>query len=413
MEALHDRCAGLDVHKQTVVACALWLDSQGHRHHQVQSFGTFTIQLQALGRWLAEKGVTHVAMESTGVYWKPVFNILEADFEVVPVNARHIKQVPGRKSDVLDCQWIAQLLQHGLLKASYIPPPAQRQLRDLCRQRAQLTGEHTRIANRIQKVLEDANIKLSSVASNVLGVSGRAMLGAIVAGQQDPKALADLARTQLRNKIPQLELALSGSVNEHHRYLLEMLLSHLGQLEALIGQLDRRIQRQCRPWAKALQRLQQIPGIQQRVAEDLLAEIGPDMSVFPDHTHLASWAGLAPGQRQSGPRQGSGKPPPGNRWLRRCLTQAAWAASHTRNTYLSARYHRLAGRRGPKRAVMAVAHTMLVSAYHMLQEGTDYQELGANYFDQLHPQRLAHHLVHRLEHMGYNVTLQPQETQAM
>jgi transposase len=346
-------------------------------------------------------------MESTGVYWKPVFHLLEGRFQVVLVNAQHIKQVPGRKTDVKDYQWIAQLLAHGLLRASFVPPEPVRELRDLTRQRTQLIGERASAANRIQKVLEDCNIKLASVATDVLGASGRDMLEALIAGETDPEKLADLARRRLREKIPQLRRALQGRVTEHHRFLLRLHLDHITRLEELIGRLGVRIEEALAPFAEALQRLQTIPGVSQRVAETVLAEVGPDGGPFATAAHQASWAGMCPGNDESAGKRRSGRTTKGNRWLKRILVQAAWAASRAQGTYLQAQYRRLAKRRGRKKALVAVGHTLLVVMYHVLKRGTTYQELGPDFLDRLEPERLTRQLVQRLEKLGHKVTLEP------
>jgi transposase len=366
-----------------------------------------TADLLALSDWLAERGVSHAAMESTGVYWKPVFNVLEGRVAVILVNAEHIKKVPGRKTDVKDCQWIAQLLQHGLLRASFVPPAPIRELRDLTRQRTQLIQERTAAANRIQKVLEDANIKLAGVATDVLGVSGRDMLDALIAGETDPEKLADLARKRLRAKIPELRRALRGRVTDHHRFLLRMHLDHITHLEELIGRLGARIDEALTPFSEGQERLQTIPGVSQRVAETVLAEIGPRMEQFPSADHLASWAGMSPGNNESAGKRRSGRVTKGNRWLKRALVQAAWAASHTKGTYLAAQYRRLARRRGRKRALVAVGHTLLVIIYHVLKRGTTYAELGTDFLERLEPERLTRQLVKRLEALGNKVTLEP------
>ena len=407
METLYPRCAGIDVHKGNVVACVRCADRAGKVVEEVRTFSTMTADLLALSDWLAGHGVTHVAMESTGVYWKPVFNILEGRVAVILVNAEHIKQVPGRKTDVKDCQWLAQLLQHGLLKASFVPPAPIRELRDLTRQRTQLIQERTAAANRIQKVLEDANIKLAGVATDVLGVSGRDMLEGLIAGETDPAKLADLARKRLREKIPALRLALQGRATEHHRFLLRMHLDHVTHLEELIGRLGVRIEEALAPLAQAQERLQTIPGISQRVAETVLAEIGTKMEQFPSADHLASWAGMCSGNNESAGKRRSGRITKGNRWLKRILVQAAWAASHTKGTYLAAQYHRLAKRRGCKRALVAVGHTLLGIIYHVLKRGTTYAELGADFLGRLEPARLTRQLVKRLEALGHKVTLEP------
>lgn len=413
MEIVYTSCAGLDVHQASVVACVRRQAGNGKVQSQTRTFATTTGAVLELADWLGEQGVTHVAMESTGVYWKPIWNLLEGLFEMLLVNAQHIKQVPGRKTDVKDAEWIAQLLQHGLLRGSFVPPTPQRQLRELTRQRRQLIQTRASVANRIQKVLEDANIKLASVATDVLGVSGRAMLEAIAAGQEDPEQLAEMARRRLRAKIPQLRLALAGRVTDHHRFLLRLLLDELTQLEALIGRLTARITEVLpAPFAEAVQRLSTIPGIDRQAAENIVAEIGVDMKQFPQPAQLASWTGMCPGNNQSAGKRRSGKTTKGNRWLRATLVQVAWAASHTKHTYLSAHYRRLASRRGRKRALVALAHTILVIVHTMLRNGTTYQDLGADYFDRLDQARLTRTLVRRLERLGHKVTLQPQETAA-
>jgi transposase len=407
MDTLHPRCAGIDVHKDNVVVCVRRCDRPGKPVEEVRSFSTMTAGLLDLADWLGGHRVSHVAMESTGVYWKPVFNVLEAHCQVILVNAEHIKKVPGRKTDVKDCQWIAQLLQHGLLKASFVPPGPTRELRDLTRQRTQLIGERTAAANRIQKVLEDANIKLAGVATDVLGASGRDMLEALVAGETDPEKLAELARKRLRAKIPQLRQALRGRVTEHHRFLLRLHLDHITHLDGLIGRLSGRIEAALAPAAEASERLQTIPGVSQRAAETVLAEVGTKMEQFATAGHLASWAGMCPGNNESAGKRKSGKTTKGNRWLKRVLVQAAWAASHTKATYLSAQYRRLARRRGRKKALVAVGHTLLVIIYHVLKRGTSYAELGADFLDRLDTQRLTRQLVNRLEGLGHKVSLEP------
>jgi len=408
MDILIERGAGLDVHKKTVVVCLIVPERGGWRK-DIRTYGTMTKDLLALSDWLRQAKVTHVAMESSGVYWKPVFNVLEAEFEVLLVNAKHIKHVPGHKTDVKDAQWIAELLQHGLLKASFIPPAPQRALRDLIRYRIQLIQERTREVNRIQKVLEDANIKLGSVASNVMGVSGRAMLQAIIAGCEDPTALADLAKGQLRRKRPQLKQALTGLVGEHHRLLLKLHLGHVDDLNARIETLNAEIDRLMVAFndEQQLERLDAIPGVGREVAQVILAELGTDMSRFPTAAHAASWAGLAPGKNESAGRNQSARIAPGKRFLKVTLVQAAHAGGSSRDNYLSALYRRLSARRGRKRAAIAVARTILVIAYHMLRNGTEYVDLGADYFDHRNEQQVQRHLVKRLEHLGFKVSLEP------
>jgi transposase len=415
MDILIRCCAGLDVHKKTVVVCLRRLPSGRKRkiESEVRTFGTSTSEILELGDWLTSVGVTHIAMESTGVYWKPIWNLLEGQFEMLLVNAQHVKQVPGRKTDVKDCEWIAELLQHGLLKSSFVPEPEQRDLRELTRQRRQLIQAKASVANRIQKVLEDANIKLGSVATDVLGVSGRAMLQAIIAGQEDANVLAELARRKLRAKIPQLRQALAGRVREHHRFLLKFLLEEVNQFEGWIERLTQRIAEVLpAPFQQAMQRLATIPGIDERAAENILAETGIDMHRFPMHGHLASWAGMSSGNNQSAGKRKSGRTNKGNRWLSATLVQVAWAASHTKHTYFAAQYRRLAGRRGKKRALVALGHTILVVVYYVLKRGTTYQELGYDYFDRHDKDRLLASLVRRLERMGHRVTLEPAEPAA-
>jgi transposase len=409
MQLLYRCCSGLDVHKNTVVACVRRLDERGQAHEEVRTFGTMTDALLSLADWLVQEGVTHVAMESTGVYWKPVYHLLEGQFELLLVNAQHIKQVPGRKTDVKDCVWIAQLLQHGLLKASLVPPPFQRELRDLTRQRSQLVGEQARVAQRIQKVLEDANIKLASVATDVMGTSGRAMLRSLIAGQTDAKELAKLARGRMKAKIPALHRALVGRVTEHHRFMLRMHLDHYEQLEAFVAEFGQRITEKLAPFAQEVELLKTIPGIQDRTAQVLLAEIGPDLKPFPTSAHLASWAGVCPGNNESAGKRRSGRTRKGNQWLRSALIQMAWAASRTKNTYLSAHFRRLSVRRGAKRAAVAVSHSLLVIVYHVLTRRTPYHDLGPEYLDRHNEERLTKRLVSRLERLGHQVTLKPRE----
>ena len=413
MRVVNERCAGLDVHKKTVVACRIVSEEGQAEQVEVRTFGTMTPDLLALRDWLAEAKVTHVAMESTGVYWKPVFNILEADFEVMVVNAKHIKFVPGRKTDVKDAQWIAELLQHGLLKGSFIPEAPQRDLRELVRYRTHLIQERTREVNRVHKVLEDANLKLSSVASDIMGVSGRAMLAALIAGKDDPSALAELAKGRMRNKIEELEQALTGRIKASHRLLLRLHLEHIDDLNAKLAALEAEIDKLLPPFDQddLVERLDEIPGINQVTAQVIIAEIGIDMSRFPTANHLTSWAGLAPGKNESAGRNRSSRTLKANRYLRPALVQAAHAAGKT-NTYLGEKYRRIARRRGKKRAAVAVARTMLVIAYHLMRDGTRFEERGADFFDRLKPQSTQQWLTRRLERLGYKVILEPIETAA-
>jgi transposase len=377
MDTILDRCAGLDVHKKTVVACVRCNGPDGSVASQVRTFGTMTADLLALADWLEAQGVRHVAMESTGVYWKPIFNILEGHFEVMLVNAGRLKQVPGRKTDVKGAEWIAQLLQYGLLSPSFIPQPEIRELRDLTRQRAELIRDRTAVANRIQKVLEDANIKLGDVASDVLGVSGRAMIRAIIDGQDDPERLAELARRSLRGKIPELKRALLGRVTEHHRFLLRALMDQIESLEGLVARYEARIDEAMKPYSAAAERLRGIPGVGERAAEVIVAELGPDLAAFPTAGHLSSWAGLCPGNNQSAGKRRTGKTTKGSQWLRTMMVQVAWAASHTKETIFGACYQRWVKRLGKKKALVALAHKILVVIWHLLKEGTEYRERSA------------------------------------
>jgi transposase len=406
VEILYQSCCGLDVHKKMIVACLRRADEAGKVGKQVRTFGTTTSELLSLSDWLVEAGCTHVAMEATGVYWKPVYNILEGQMELLVVNAQHIKAVPGRKTDVKDAEWIAQLLQHGLLRASFIPPQSQRDLRDLTRYRTTLVRERARIVNRLQKVLEDANLKLAGVATDVMGVSGRAMLEALLAGQTDTGQLAELAKGRLRKKIPQLKEALTGRVREPHRFMLSEQLSHIDYLDEAIERLAAEIGQRLRPFEPEIQLLDTIPGVNRQTAEELIAEIGADMSRFPDGHHLASWAGMCPGHNESGGKRKSGKTRKGNRWLRSTLIEAAHGAAHTKDTYLASHYHRLVGRRGKKRALVAVGHSLLVISHYVLKRRQAYYDLGSNYFEELHRQRLERNLVKRLENLGYKVILE-------
>lgn len=403
MQVVHEVCCGLDVHKKSVTACVLWTSG---RRRQTREFGTFTKELLALSDWMRSCGVTHVAMESTGVYWKPVWNLLEGQFEVLLVNAQYIKAVPGRKTDQKDSEWIADLLQHGLLHPSFVPPTPIRELRDLTRYRASLAQEINRIANRIQKVLEDANIKLASVATNTLGVSGRTMLEAIVKGEQDNQRLAEMSRGLLRNKIPELQQALQGRVTAHHRFLLRELLDHFYFVESKMRRIEQEIEERLGPFQSEVARLCTIPGVDRVTAWGLLAEIGLDMKQFPDAQHLASWAGLCPGNHESAGKRKSGKIRKGSLWLRRCLCQGAWAVSTKKGNYLSALFRRLAARRGKKRATIAVAHNLLVIAYYILRDKVCYRDLGPDYFDRLDPEGLRRRLTKRLEGLGFKVTLE-------
>ncbi len=405
MEIVAACCCGLDVHKKMIVACVRSVDSAGRLRKEVRSFGTMTEELLTLAAWLEAAGCTQVAMESTGVFWKPVFNLLHDRFDVLVVNAQHIKAVPGRKTDVKDAEWIAELLQYGLLHGSFIPPQPQRELRDLTRHRTTLVQERARVINRLQKLLEDANIKLAAVATNVLGLSARVMLDAMLAGVTDPVALADLAQGKLRAKRAQLEQALTGLVTAHHRFLLAELLSQIDYLDEAISRASDEIGARLQGEAESLELLDSIPGVSRRTAEVLLAEVGGDVQRFPTANHLASWAGMCPGNHESAGKRLSGRTRKGSPWLRQALVEAAHGAARSKQTYLGAQYRRLAARRGKKKAAIAVGHTILVIAYHVLARREPYRELGANYFDERDHEHVERRLVRRLERLGYAVEL--------
>ncbi len=416
MNVLYERCCGLDVHKKSVVACLLTPAGK-----QIKTFGTMTTDILRMADWLQQEECTHVAMESTGVYWKPIYNLLEGQFELLVVNAQHIKAVPGRKTDVKDSEWIADLLRHGLLRASFIPDAAQRDLRELTRYRTTIVRERASVINRLQKVLEDANIKLAGVATDITGVSARAMLEGLLSGQTDTAALADLAKGRLREKSEELVKALSGRIRSFHRFMIAEHLGHIDYLDAAIERVSGEIEERTRPFVEEpadeagdeagetdmLQLLDSVPGISERVAQVLVAEMGIDMSRFPSAHHLASWAGMCPGNNQSGGKAGSGRTRKGPPWLKQVLVEAANGAVRVKDSYLSAQYHRLAGRRGAKRALVAVAHTILVIVYHILSRRVSYQELGGNYFDERERHMVEKRAVRRLERLGYQVQLVP------
>jgi transposase len=405
MEVKYERCCGIDVHKKTVVACAILPGSDGQPVKETRTFDTMMADLEALSRWLSECRVTHVAMESTGVYWKPVYNLLDGRFEVLVVNAEHVKALSGRKTDVADAEWIADLLRHGLLKGSFIPSALLRELRDLTRYRTKLGDERKSEVNRLQKVLEDANIKLASVASDVMGVSGRAILNELVAGHTDPALLAGLAKGRLREKQDLLEKALRGTLKDHHRFMLAQHLSHIDFLDEAIERLDAQIGEQMRPFEATIQRWDSLPGINRRIAEIVIAEVGADLKPFEDADHLASWAGMCPGNNKSAGKRFSGKTRKGSKWLRRALIEAAHGAAHTKEKYFQAQYRRLAARRGKQRAAVAVGHSLLVIGYNLITRQETYQDLGANYFDERDREAVKRRAVRRLEKLGFQVQL--------
>jgi len=406
MQTLVERGCGLDVHQATVVACLLIVLKNGRVHKQMRTFGTTTRELLTLRDWLLSEGCTHVAMESTGVYWKPVYAILEGALEIVVANAQHVKKVPGRKTDVKDAEWIADLLCHGLLRPSFVPPKPIRELRDLMRYRRKLTESQAAERNRLLKLLETTNIKLASVASDVFGVSGRLMLEALAQGKATPQEMAELAKGLLRKKIPELEPALEGRLEEHHRFLLELQLRRLEAAEEDLAALQQCIQEKLKPYAKQLALLDEIPGVDWTVAAVIIAELGVDMSVFGSASQLASWAGVCPGNNESAGKRRSSRVPKGNVYLKTALVEAANAATRAKGTYLRDKFFRLKARRGYKRALVAVAHKILVAIYHMLSQEVCYNDLGDLYLDRLNKHHLTRNLVHRLERLGYTVTLE-------
>lgn len=403
MDVVNDRCAGLDVHKKTVVVCVITPQVK-----KTRTFSTMTNDLLEMCDWLTDQGVTHVAMESTGVYWKPVYNLLEVlNIKILLVNAQHVKAVPGRKTDVKDAEWIADLLRHGLLRGSFVPNRDQRELRELVRYRRSLTQERARVVNRVQKILEGANIKLSSVATDVVGVTGRAMLKAISEGADDPEELMYMIKGRLNKKKAELKEAMQGLIGPHQRMMLRSQLRHLEFLEQEIAEINEEIATRMASVEDVIVQFDAIPGVGRHVAEDILAEIGSDMSRFPTSSHLASWAKVCPGNNESAGKRLSGAPGKGNPWLRSALIEAAWMAARTKNTYLSAQFKRISIRRGAKRAALAVAHTILVTMYHMLARGTSYSDLGGTYFDQRNVQQVIHKSVTRLENLGFKVSIVP------
>lgn len=410
MEAIYPSVGGLDVHEQTVVACRRRLIESQMAESEVETFKTTSNDLRKLSTWLDQWQVTHVAMESTGIYWVPVWNLLEGRFKLVLVNALHLKKVPGRKTDVIDAEWIAQCQQCGLLKSSFVPPSDVRAWRQLTRQRMKLVDERTAVINRIHSLLQQGNIKLSQVASNIVGTSGRAILNALARGESDPAKLAAMTTGRLKASFEQLVEALSGEVNSNQRWILKRLLGEVGSLEAEIVLYNERIKAEMSDYQRELERLDTISGVGLRSAENILAEIGPDMSQFASSAHLVSWGAMCPGKDESGGKQRSGKTPKGNRWLKRALTEAAWAATREKESYLAALYKRLAPRRGKKRAIIAVGRTILEATYHILKDGVEYKELGGDYFERMNEEKTKSYMVKRLLKMGYEVEIKPKRS---
>ena len=408
METLVERGCGLDVHQATVVACLLIVRKDGKVQKQIRTFGTTTRELVSLREWLLSEGCSHVAMESTGVYWKPVYAILEGEgtFKIVVANAQHVKKVPGRKTDVKDAEWIAELLCHGLLRSSFVPPKAIRELRDLTRYRRKLVESQVAERNRLLKLLESANIKLASVAADVFCLSGQLMLRALIDGKASPQEMAELAKGRMRTKIPELEPALEGKLEEHHRFLLRLQLQRLEAGEKDLAVLEQRIQEKLKPYEPQLTLLDEIPGVNWAVAAAIIAELGVDMSVFQNVLQAASWAGVCPGNHESAGKRKSSRIPKGNVYLKTALVEAATAATKAKGTYLRDKFYRLKARRGYKRAIVAVAHKILVAIYHILSHQVCYNELGDLYLDKLNRHTLTRNLVHRLERLGYTVTLE-------
>jgi len=404
LRVIHERCAGLDVHKKTVVACVLVDKPDGQVHREVRTFGTTTGEILCLAQWLKDQGVTSVAMESTGVYWIPIYNLLEGRFELRVVNAAHLKAVPGRKTDVNDAEWIAQLHRHGLLKGSFIPPKPQRQLRELVRHRTNVVERRSQSVNELQKVLETANIKLASVVSEITGVSALEMVRGLIQGEAGPAGLAELARGRLRDKKPQLVAALEGRMEKHHRFILSQLLADISFCEEQILELDLEIQIQMKDYEEVLQRLDEIPGVNRRIAQVIVAELGTDLSRFGDAAHAVSWAGMCPGNHQSGGKRRCARARDGNKSLKRVLVEAAHAAGRKKDSYFSAQYRRLAARRGKKRAKVAVGRSILETAFHLIERKTHYQDLGGDYFDRRDPEKLAQRLAERMRKLGYKVS---------
>ncbi len=407
MQVVYERCCGLDVHKETVVACVIVPDGHGQVEKETRTFATLTEHLVELATWLHSQQVTHVAMESTGVYWKPIYNVLDGAFEILVVNAEHVKTLKGRKTDVQDAEWLADLLRHGLLKGSFIPSAELRELRDLTRYRTKLGDDRKSEINRLHKVLEDANLKLTSVVTDVMGVSAQAILAELVQGHTDAALLADLAKGRLREKQAQLEKALVGNLKPHHRFMLAQHLSHIEFLDEAITKLDDQIAALMRPFEQAVAAWDSLPGINRRIAEIVIAEVGPDLKPFANAQQFASWAGMCPGNNESAGKRKSGKTRKGSKWLRRALVEAAHGAARKKKSYYKSLYHRIAMRRGKQRAVIAVGHSLLVTGFYLITRNKTYQDLGDNYFDERDREHVKRRAVKRLEKLGYHVSLKP------
>jgi transposase len=410
MEVIHQSVGGLDVHKKMVTACRRRMLGDGQVESEVLEFGTTTLQLCALSKWLSAGGCTHVAMESTGVLWIPVWNVLEGDFKLLLTNAQHLKKVPGRKKDVTDAEWVAQLMQCGLLKPSFVPSREVRHWRALTRQRMKLIDQRTGVINRMHKILQQGNIKLSSVASDVMGVSGRAMIWAMIEGESDAESLAKLAKGRLKSKHEELVESLEGRLNQDDRWVMKELWEQMEYLEEEVARYDEQIKEKMSPYEEALERLMTIDLIERRSAENILAEIGPDMTFFPSDDNLVSWAGLCPGSDESAKKNRSGRMPKGNQWLRRALVEPGWGAARRKDGYLGAMYRGIAVRRGEKRAVIAVARTILQAAWHVLSKGVEYKERGGDYIDRINGEQTKLKLIRRLEKLGYEVDLKPKQS---
>ena len=405
MRVVHPICAGMDVHKQDVKVCLVWRDDKGERCEEVRTFSTMTRPLMSMREWLESRKCKVIAIESTGVYWKPIFNLLEGDFEVMLVNPGHLKYVQGFKTDPKDARWLAGLLEYGLLQGSFIPPREIRDVRDMTRYRRRLIEEHTAEVNRVQKILEDANIKLASVATDIFGVSGRAILDALLNGEMTPEEMAELSKGRLRNKREELAESLVGRFRPHHALLLSRMLEHIDFLDGAIEDCDTVIEDMLRPFALKIENMDTVTGVDVRAAQDIIAEVGADMSVFPTHRHLCSWAGICPGNNESGGKRRSGKTRKGNKWLKAMVTQCAHAAGHSRKTYLGTQFGRFASRKGKQRAAIAVGHSILEAIYFILRDDVPYQELGPEYFDKLNKDHIIRNYKKRLEALGLVVEI--------